>query len=512
VSKKNRRHQGPASQGTGKISPEAGQQMLDAAFDAVWQAVDAGDVVTAEIECSALFTLPDKAGIEPAAAREYLDALVRNVTVRQPTPTGAAALRVMASIGPAEVKRAAGRELGELTADKIFPPEWVTSVGKPVPVAAWRSYDVFGDGEFIVVTFAYGAGAGTAGADETGAGGAGADHAVIATVNRAVTPVVTKLAVVTDAAKAVEMVRDMAGPLSRQEEIPLAEARRRLEEPLAHAAADPLDELDDASVAFQPVVRNRVRRLPAPGIAGATFSAADRAAAVEEFMASSYAASASASGGDPDVVRFWAQVLTGYSGRVPDESPYQVGPAKLAGALLTHVPDTFTLTPAERDSAEAAVTAWARWAAERQGLDETAVTHLLNALPSIFADFEEVYADPHATAARAYVGDVVTSDLELTNLADLAARRSFAAPYPGLRAKELASVDATRASGRGLLVVGEFGSCKDPAARKTFVNAVSDVVEELWRGEPSSTWAQALRLSAEGRSRHDVLHALAEHR
>ncbi|HSZ41739.1 MAG TPA: hypothetical protein VK817_17415 [Trebonia sp.] len=511
MSKKNRRHQGPASQGTAKISPEAGEQMLDAAFNAVWQAVDAGDVVTAEIECSALLTLPDKAGIEPAAAREYLDALVRNVTVRQPTPTGAAALRVMASIGPAEVKRAAGRELGELTADKVFPPEWVTSVGKPVPVAAWRSYDVFGDGEFIVVTFAYGTGAGTAGA---GAGEAGADHAVIATVNRAVTPVVTKLAVVTDAAKAVEMVRDMAEPLSRQEEIPLAEARRRLEGPLAHAAADPLDELDDESVAFLPVVRNRVRRLPAAGVAGTTFSAADRAAAVAEFMASSYAASASvsASGGDPDVVRFWAQVLTGYSGRVPDESPYQVGPGKLAGALLTHVPDTFTLTPAERDDAEAAVTAWARWAAERQGLDETAVTHLLDALPSIFADFEEVYADPHAAASRAYVRDVVTSDLELADLADLAARRSFAAPYPGLRAKELASVDATKASGRGLLVVGEFGSCKDPADRKPFVNAVSDVVEELWHGKPAATWAQALRLSAEGRSRHDVLHALAEHR
>jgi hypothetical protein len=496
VSKKNRGRREPS----GETSAEAGLQMLEVAFDAVWKAVDAGDVVNAEIECAALLTLPDKAGIEPAAAQEYLRALVRNVSVRQPTPTGAAALRIMAAIGPAEVKRAAGRELGELTADGVFPPEWVTSAGKATPVAAWRSYDVFGDGEFLVVTFA-----------GAGAGGVVADHAIVATLNRSIEPIVTRIAVISDAAKAVEMVRDMADPLTRQQEISLAEARRRLEEPLARTTAEPLDELDEASVAFMPVVRNRVRRLPAADAAGPTFSAADRDAAVDEFLASSQAAAVS--DGDADVLRFWAQVLTRYSGRVPDEPPYRVGPGKLAGVLLNHVPDTFTLTDAEHDGLKAAVTAWARWAAERQGLDEAPVTHLLNTLPSIFDDFEDVYSEAHAAAARAYVRDVVTSNLEMAELADLAARRSFAAPYPLLRAEEMASVDATTASGRGQLVLSEFGSCEtDPDSRKKFVRDVSDIVEELWRGEPTSTWTVARKLWATGESRHEIIHELASYR
>ena len=66
------------------------------------------------------------------------------------------------------------------------------------------------------------------------------------------------------------------------------------------------------------------------------------------------------------------QVLTGYSSRVPDEPPAQVGPHKLAAVLLVHVASTFTLTAAQLSGMEPAVTAWARWAARRQGLDEAA--------------------------------------------------------------------------------------------------------------------------------------------
>ena len=65
-------------------------------------------------------------------------------------------------------------------------------------------------------------------------------------------------------------------------------------------------------------------------------------------------------------------MLTGYSSRVPDEPPAQVGPHKIAAMLLVHVASTFTLTDAQRGGMEPAVTAWTRWAAGRQGLDEAA--------------------------------------------------------------------------------------------------------------------------------------------
>ncbi len=91
-------------------------------------------------------------------------------------------------------------------------------------------------------------------------------------------------------------------------EITLAEARRRIEGPLSRAGADSDFELDDSSILFVPLARSRVRRLPSDDPAQAVvYTAADRAAAVEEFLGSPEAGDA----GDPDVARFWATVLTG---------------------------------------------------------------------------------------------------------------------------------------------------------------------------------------------------------
>ena len=107
------------------------------------------------------------------------------------------------------------------------------------------------------------------------------------------------------------------------------------------------------------MARSRVHRLPeGDGGTRAVYTAADRAAAVEEFMASPEAAEAVAA--DEASTRFWAEVLTGYSGRIPGEPPDQVGPRKLAHILLGHVPNTFVLTPAQRGHLEPAVTAWVR--------------------------------------------------------------------------------------------------------------------------------------------------------
>ena len=131
-----------------------------------------------------------------------------------------------------------------------------------------------------------------------------------------------------------ETLQDEAEPHERFTEITLAEARRRIEGPLSRVGADPDFELDDSSLLFVPLARSRVRRLPSDDPAQAVvYTAADRAAAVEEFLGSPEAGDA----GDPDVARFWATVLTGYGSRVPDEPPAQVGPHKLAAMLLVHV-------------------------------------------------------------------------------------------------------------------------------------------------------------------------------
>jgi len=154
------------------------------------------------------------------------------------------------------------------------------------------------------------------------------------------------------------------GLIEHLEPIALSEARRRIEVPLAQAGQDPDVELDTSTLLALPLTRSRLRRLPTPepGMA-VTYSAADRAAAVDDFLRSPEAADA----GDPDVARFWAQALTGYSSRVPDEPPAQAGRHRLGSALLVYVASTFTLSAGQIDGMRPAVTAWARWAARRQG-------------------------------------------------------------------------------------------------------------------------------------------------
>ena len=49
------------------------------------------------------------------------------------------------SLGSRSVKRAASQALADFTEDGIYPPGWVTSIGKPTPGRAWRKYDVFGE-------------------------------------------------------------------------------------------------------------------------------------------------------------------------------------------------------------------------------------------------------------------------------------------------------------------------------------------------------------------------------
>ena len=70
-------------------------------------------------------------------------------------PEGAAYLRLLMSLGPRAVKRKAIEALAEFTADGVYPPEWVTSIGRPTPGQAWRLYDVTGDREVIAVTYRY---------------------------------------------------------------------------------------------------------------------------------------------------------------------------------------------------------------------------------------------------------------------------------------------------------------------------------------------------------------------
>jgi len=157
-----------------------------------------------------------------------------------------------------------------------------------------------------------------------------------------------------------------------------------------------------------------------------------------------------------------------------------------------------------------AVTAWARWAAERQGLDEAAIDLLMTRLPGILDEFRPAYDDPYSVLARGYLRDVVTWDAELPWLADQRARREFAVPLPENLDPGVAATDATDSDQRAALAVAEFAECgPDGAAREQLLTAVKRIVEEAWHDNPPATWEKARRLLAEGIDRHDVIHRLA---
>ena len=230
----------------------------------------------------------------------------------------------------------------------------MTGAGKAVPVQAWRRYDVFGDDEATAVTFRYGE----------------AEHGIVGQVDLTGIPVAVAVGVAADAASLIEAMSREDDPFDRVERIGLAEARRRLEEPLARCdeEADPSLAVD--TVAYLPVARSRVRRLPAEGAAAVpVFAAADRAAAVDDFLKSPLAADAVAADEDADAV-LGRGAHRATAAACPASRPARSARARSRACCLATCRTPSASPPRSASTCEPAVTAWTRWSAEHRDLDE----------------------------------------------------------------------------------------------------------------------------------------------
>ena len=471
--------------GTGRAGADDGIQRVLAGL---WATITAGDPLKAELETAYCMAIPLLAGIDdPGEIETFISVTLVEEAVRRRAPEGAALLRLLMSLGTPDTRREASRALAELTGAGVYPPDWVTEIGKVTPGRAWSRYDVFGDDEAILVTFSYGE-------DE---------HALVVQVDLAAIPVATAIGMSSSSATVIEAINRDDLDFDGHETIGLAEARRRLIGALDRADAEPQREMTADSAAYLPIARSRVRRLP-EGQPGPVFTAADRAAAVDEFMKSPLAAEAVAA--DEESTRFWAEVLTGYSSRIPGEPPAQVGPRKLAHIMLGHVPNTFVISPAQRQHVEPAVTAWTRWSAEHRNLGEAATARLMEQVPRVLSRFAKAYDDPDAVMIRSYGDGLAASDADIAWLSGNVGRRMFALPLPEAPAHR----DLANPAVRRTLVEAEFGACTPPAGltSEQFVDAVHRVTEELWQQE-TPAFETAERMFAEGVPRHDILHRLA---
>ena len=147
----------PAAGKGGALSQTEADAFVQQVLSSLWEGVASGDPLRAELETATCMAFPYVLGQrEPADIESFIATVLVNGAVRRRTPDGAALLRLLMALGTQATRRAASRALAELTGEGIYPPEWVTEIGKAAPGQAWRRYDVFGDDEAIAVTFSYG--------------------------------------------------------------------------------------------------------------------------------------------------------------------------------------------------------------------------------------------------------------------------------------------------------------------------------------------------------------------
>lgn len=474
--------------GAAELVAAAGRQLLAAR-----------DPLEAELLAGAVLALPYRDRADPMLADLFVQTLCE-VAGQRPGPESAALLRAVAAVARPHQRRIAVAALGRVTAAGHYPPDWAGQIGRAAPGRAWRSYDVFGDTETVAVTFGYGE----------------AEHAVVVQIDRCRPPTPLQLAVVPDVDGVRRALDPGDDPLLRAEPLELADARSRLTVAVGDrpGGRDPDDgyafaELAEASLFFLPVIRARLRRLPAgelpepPG-----YGAADRAAAVTGFLASRQAATA----GEEEVARFWAEVFAGYSASVPGDPPDRIGPLKLPHLLLSYVPNTFALTPEQRQGLPAAAGAWTEWAAQQRELPDPARQALADRLPEVLASFDAAYADPDNSRQRGYLADLSATTTDAGRLAEALDRRAMAVPPPGERPQDapLRSVDPADPAGRRALVEHEFAECDPPEgmSREDFLAAAVRVGEQLWRDHPPELWQRARALADRGVADHDIMHQL----
>ena len=144
----------PAGQGSVRDGRTEADAIVERVLSSLWTAIASGDPLRAELETATCMAIPYVAGQQdPAEIESFISTVLVDGAVRRRTPDGAALLRLLMVLGTQDTKRAASRALAELTGAGIYPPEWVTEIGKVTPGQAWRRYDVFGDDEAIAVTF-----------------------------------------------------------------------------------------------------------------------------------------------------------------------------------------------------------------------------------------------------------------------------------------------------------------------------------------------------------------------
>ncbi|MBI1758657.1 MAG: hypothetical protein HYR62_05460 [Actinobacteria bacterium] len=348
--------------------------------------------------------------------------------------------------------------LSDLTRHGIIVPAWAARLGHATAGRAWRYRDVFGDQELVLVSFRY---------DST-------EHAILvetaacpsAQVRRAHLSVTVE-----ELRRRIEAATDADGNPMSLEEIPLQRAHAVLDGALGR----PHPDCEPETLTWLPIVRDRMSALPeAQPHERMAFTDADREAAVQAFLADTEPSA----GTRPDVLAFWARVLTGYTA-ITDSPPTRVGPVWLGPAVI----------------------AWTAWAAQQERLPPGAAARLAARVAEIEPTFDRTYDDPDAAAARSYLTDVAAAVANARDLERTRSLRAHAVPTPDQRPPETRTLHAGDPEHRRRILSEELRRWQlgPDLSEHAWSDALTRVSDQLWHQDPPDLGEAARRyLDREG--------------
>lgn len=400
-----------------------------------------------------------------------------SVAARYPEAHVAAAVAAVQHFTPGLATTMA---LRDLHARGIRPPAWAARLGDVTATGAQRYRDVFGEREAFLVSFTYNPPAddGPEQAERTEQ----AEHAVLAEIDHCPDPRLVRAQI----SRNIDELRDLAAsapgldgcPL-RVEEIAPAEAgpllQAALDSPRQYGSAEALLQ----TLALQPRVQALTRDHEAPPTRDDHHL--DGAATVRSFLD----AVPPPTGVDADDFAFWARAAT-LCAEATGSSPERLGPNWLGHVLGEFVPTTFELSPGQRAALSPAVTAWSRWAADRQGLPDATAQLLANRVAELDTQFDKIYADSDRVAKRASISDLAAQARDSEHLEQLRARRHHALPPPGSRGPETEDLPVNDPVNRHQILAEYLRTwdLSDTESLPDWLAALTSVSDQLWDAEP----------------------------
>lgn len=410
------------------------------------------------------------------------------------TPASLTLLICLAYLGTArQGAKAEGAALAMMESG-VARPGWADRVGAVKPSGCYVSRDAYGDQDTVICTFAY------SGQDR---------HALVMVVDHNMSGMARDAWVSSQVDKLLEQARAEAeaNPMLLFEEIEPQQARALLESAMK-ATREPKTPppVSDSYSAYHAFARARLKALPpgrkrpAPLHIEAPYSRERRAMLAAEFLASDAAEHLS----DPSAASRCADHIIDYGCEQDFGRPLRVSPTKCETFLLDWLPRKVMLSVAEQEAMPHVLSAWARFAAGRTGLQEEGLRATLDAVWEATGKFPESYRDPTSFGLDRPLLERLLPDGDLSALA----RRVFAFPFlQGMHGDiDLDRLNpADEADRRTLLQIDHVGETD-----QEHLAWHEEIAARLWDGDPPQLWEAAQRLLDLGHDRHDVLHVLIE--